>query len=551
MNTFEMFESICRAMAVPSFYPHRVSGLERRDTHISAVFLTGEWVYKLKKPVNFGFLNFETREARKACCLQEVVLNQRLTTGVYDSVVDICEGAEGCFNLGGPGRVVDHVVKMRQLPDAGNLEALLARGEITDRHMESLGRKLADFYANSIRSEAISRFGDPRMISFNMEENFIQVEPYVGRLFHQEKWDFIRESSRAFFRNHDGNFKKRVRLGRIRDGHGDLRAEHVYFSDGIQIIDCIEFNDRFRYGDVASDIAFLYMDLDRLGHLDLGCAFLNAVTRFSGDFGLYGFIDFYAAYRAVVKLKVACLSAGEGGLENYPVQHRAAADRYLQQAYRYAVGFSRPTLWVFCGLPASGKSTLAERLSDTLSVALIQSDRVRKQEAGVPIREKVVVPFGSGIYKPVLRHRTYAHMLLAAQERLENGRSAILDGTYSHRKWRDDARRLAEDLDSNIIFVETTASREHLIRRLQAREKKAGISDARLQHLDAILAEFEPLAELDASLRVTVSTESDPDEAFSNVMAQSHDRKCAQIRKLPTVASMTSAFEGQFDQPVK
>ncbi len=537
MNDSETFEKICRAMAFPAFYPHEVFRLERRDTHISSVFLTGDWVYKLKKPVNFGFLNFEAMEARKHFCRREVALNRRLTSNVYMDVLEVRQGTDGQMHLDGPGRVVDHLVKMRQLPDKRNLEHLLGEGEINESHMMALGQKLAAFYSYCGFSEEILRFGSSEAISFNMEENFSQVQPFVDIMVDREKWEFIRAVSRAFFKSHEKGFAERVRTHRIRDGHGDLKAEHVYFSDGIQVIDCIEFNDRFRYGDVASDIAFLYMDMDRLGHMPLGCAFLKAVARHSGDYGLYGFTDFYAAYRAVVKIKVACLSAGgESGVGKAPGSQKATVQRYLDQAYRYAVAFSRPTLWVFCGLPASGKSTLAQRLSEVLLVPLIQSDRERKSRAGLEAHEKVLVPLGTGLYRPALRHHTYARMLLAAQDWLEKGRSVILDGTYSLRKWREDALCLAKDLDTNVIFVECAASREHIVARLLRREKESGVSDARIEHLDGIMAQFESLVELDPALHIQVSTEQSLEDSFAQVMGESHYRKWTQIRKLPTVA---------------
>ncbi len=539
MNTSESFEKICRAMASPDFYPHEVPHLERIDTHISAVFLTGKWVYKLKKPVNFEFLNFETLEARRHFCEREVALNRRLTSNVYMDVLEVRQGEDGVMRLSGTGQVVDHLVKMRQLSHKDNLETLLDQGKIDENHMTALGQKLAAFYSRCGVNEDILRFGSSEVISFNMEENFSQVQPFVDTLVEREKWEFIRAVSRAFFKNHEKGFAERVCTHRIRDGHGDLKVEHVYFEDNIQVIDCIEFNDRFRYGDVASDIAFLYMDLDRLGHMPLGCAFLKAVARHSGDHGLYGFTDFYAAYRAVVKLKVACLGAGgDSGGEKALAARKATVQKSLDQAYRYAVAFGRPTLWVFCGPPACGKSTLAQKLSDTLLVPLIQSDRVRKAKAGLEVHEKRVVPLGTGLYRPALRRHTYAHMLLEAQDWLEKGRSVILDGTYSHRKWRDDARCLAEDLDTNLIFVECTASREHIAARLRQREETSSLSDARLEHLDGIMAQFDPLVELDPAVHIRVSTETPPEDSFAEVMGESHDRKWAQIRKLSAVASV-------------
>lgn len=533
MEAGKLFEEICTAMAEPAFYTHEVQRLERRDTHISVVFLTGRWVYKLKKPVNFGFLDFRSLKARLAYCMQEVKLNQRLSHGVYEGVAEIRRDEAGRLSLEGPGETVEYAVKMRQLPDDARLKILLSLDGIGSREMEELGLHLAQFYERSARSSEIDSFGNPEVIEFNMEENFTQIEPFIGDLVAREEWEFIRQVSRTFFRNYKSLFERRVREGRIRDGHGDLRAEHIYFFEGIQIIDCIEFNDRFRYGDIISDLAFLHMDMEHLGRPDLSLAVLAAYVRHASDPELYSLLDFYAAYRAIVKLKVACLRSTEIESKEEHEKLKALAAHYLGQAYRYALQFSRPTLWVFCGLPATGKSTLAEHLSKTLSISLFQSDRIRKEGEGFDAPRPQIVPFDQGPYRSQLRHRVYARMFELAQKQLKSGHSAVLDGSFSQQKWREEARRLSLDLDTNLLFIECTSREESMRERLLEREKQSGFSDARLIHLKDMIDHFDPLVETSPETYLRVETDDlPPAEIYGHMLSEAYARICAQVRRI-------------------
>lgn len=524
---FERFEQICRAMADPAFYPHPVSRLKRIDTHISTVFLTGQWVYKLKKPVNFEFLNFETLEARRHFCTQEVALNQRLSRDIYEGVVEILEREDGGFSLEEPGEAVEYAVKMVQLPDDRNMESLLQHSQVEPRELRKLGYSLAAFYERSNHSSEIEHYGDPEVISYNMEENFRQMEPFVGSWVPSDKWEFVRQVSRAFFKNWQHLFERRIETQRIRDGHGDLRAEHIYFYNGIQIIDCIEFNDRFRYGDVVSDLAFLHMDLEHLGYSDLSRIILRAYVEQADDPELYSLLDFYAAYRAVVKLKVACLrSTEEGPDELEPLREEAA--KYMQQAYRYALQFSRPTLWIFCGLPATGKSALANQLTEDLSMARFQSDEVRTTGEGCPMSAGVV-PYGEGPYRLEMRQRIYAQMFAKAQEQLKSGRSVVLDASFSRAKWRQDAQQLAADLDTNFIIVECTCSEETIRKRLLQRDDESGFSHARIHHLPQMKKAFEPVEEFPAEVHLKVDTDRPFLHVLDEILTDGYARKCAQI----------------------
>ncbi|HPA15486.1 MAG TPA: AAA family ATPase [Desulfobacterales bacterium] len=528
MDAFRQFESICAAMSDPAFYPHPVSEIKRRDTHISSVFLTGKWVYKLKKPVDFGFLDFRDLNDRLRFCEQEIFLNQRLSQDVYHCVIQIYSDNKGGFSLKKGGPIAEYAVKMRQLPDAANMKELLKKNKIRKFHLKNLGQTLAAFYEKSIRNPHIDQFGHQDVIAFNTEENFQQLEPFVGDILNPKKWEFICRASRSFLGSQYPLFQRRMETGRIRDGHGDLRAEHVYFYRGIQVIDCIEFNDRFRYGDVAIDLAFLHMDMEQLGYPELSKTFLSNYATTANDPEIYLLIDFYAAYRAVVRLKVACLRSRE--VENG--ERKAVVDeagRYLDLAYRYAVRFSRPVLWIFCGLPATGKSCLAERLAEALSIPVIQSDRIRKESLSQP--REVIVPFGRGLYHPEARDQVYNRMVSRARDCLKEGRSAVLDATYAHCKWRDEVRTLAAELNIFLIFVECACSEETIRLRLSHRQGAGGLSDARLQHLPEMLKQFEPLEEIAPEMHLVIDTEQPLEDAFIEVLSKGYASKCAQAIK--------------------
>jgi uncharacterized protein len=530
---WQQFEAICQAMADPGFYPHPVSHLERRETHISVVFLTGQWVYKLKKPVDFGFLNFVALSDRRYFCQQEVLLNQRFSHGIYQEVVSLCRDPTGRLTLDGPGEVVEYAVKMVQLPDKCSLKERLHRGTVSLADMEALGRYLAGFYDRARRSPEIDHFGEPQVIGFNVEENFRQVESFTAGMLDPEKWALLRVVSRSFLERWQRLFMRRISSGRVRDGHGDLRSDHIYFHDGIQIIDCIEFNERFRYGDVTVDLAFLHMELDHLGHAALGRALLAAYAAAAADPEIYTLLDFYASYRAMVMVKINCLRYAEAPAD--PALQdtlRQQAQHYLEQAYRYALQFSRPTLWIFCGLPATGKSTLARETAQTLDLPVFQSDSVRKELLGLIPHQEVVVPFGKGIYRPEMSALVYGQLLALSQEQLKNGHSVIVDATYARRKWRQEARQLAADLDVDVIFVECQCNEETLRRRLTRREAQPSLSDARLQHLPGFLTGFEPLDEIPADLLVRTDTAKPLASAFAEVLSAGYASKTAQVRKV-------------------
>jgi aminoglycoside phosphotransferase family enzyme/predicted kinase len=499
--------AVLSALKDPEFYPHPVAAVHVEETHISTVFLTGDFVYKIKKPVDFGFLDYTTLEKRHQYCQQEAMLNKRLSEDVYLDVVSITEEPRG-YSLNGPGEPVEYAVKMRQLPKERTMLRLLRRGAFNLDMLGDLVQMLVRFYQKTDKGPEIDAMGSRELIWVNIEEDFIQTNPFVSTVLDKVQFSELHRLVRTFLNSNAEIFDRRVQTGRIRDCHGDLRLGHIYFTDSISIIDCIEFNDRFRYGDVTSDLAFLAMDLDYNGFADIGQKLLAEYARSAEDPEIFLLVDFYKCYRAHVRCKVECLRYGAGDLSKAEASlAKERAQHYFELAWRYAESFSRRTIWIVCGLSGSGKSTLAAELGKRMNLQYYRSDVVRKRLFGLSPEEQVVAAFGELIYTPEASDKTYEQLLLAARKTISRGRSVILDATFGRRKYRVLARSLAEEMKANVIFIECRCNQSLLRQRLSARKEQKSISDARLQHLDAQSEAFEPLDELRDNLHLTINTE--------------------------------------------
>jgi len=493
-------------MARPDFYPHPVSSVAERETHISKVFLTGDIVYKIKKPLNLEFLDFTTLEKRRHFCLQEIALNRRLTRNVYLDVVPIC--FNGKYNMEGQGEVVEYAVKMRQLSENDAMTRRLRENRLGRVDIENLAALLTDFYVQASPDASMTDAGSWNTVCQNCEENFQQLTPFSKKVFDERLFQIISAASRSFLNDCKSLFDDRVRNRNIRDCHGDLKTGHVYFTaDGIQIIDCIEFNERFRFQDIASDLAFLAMDIDFEGRFDMAELLVEEYARRSKDFEVFVLLDFYKCYRAMVRCKINCIRMGEGGLGAEETDFLISETvKYLDLAYQYATRFARPVIWVVCGLPASGKSVISGELARAFGIEAMNSDIVRKELFGVPQARHLDLPPEASIYSPRATSLTYGRLLLMAQEEIEKGHSVILDATFSKAGYRAEALRLARDKNIPIIFVECAPSDDLLKERLKAREKTTGVSDARLGHFDYFKNRFEPFTDIPDAVHVRIDT---------------------------------------------
>ncbi len=493
------------ALRLPAAYPHHPAEVGFRQTQMSLLFFAGDVVYKVKKPVNLGYVDYTTLEARQHFCEQEVRLNRRLCPGAYLGVVPIVARGES-FLVEGDGPAVEYAVKMRLLPQERTLDRLVAGDLATGEMMRRIAQHVAAFHARAETSDEIDAYGAVASIRRNTDENFEQTKPFIGRTMRQADHELLRTFTDRFLEEHAAEFAARVANRRIRDCHGDLHAAHVCVGDDICIFDCIEFNDRFRYGDVASEVAFLAMDLDRMARSDLSREFVAAYSAASGDGGIERLLPFYGCYRAVVRGKVEGFKLGD---DLVPAEEKASSLRlarcYFELARRYATG--RGLLVLMSGVTGSGKSTIASALAPLLAGRIISSDVVRKELAGISPVEHRYIPYGSGIYSPERTRQTYQEMLRRAEPVLQGGGCAILDAAFLRGEERIRARDVALRHGSRAVVVECVAPFEVTLRRLAERQAGVSVSDGRAEILERQLPDVEAVAEFaeEDHLRINVS----------------------------------------------
>jgi uncharacterized protein len=505
---------LLRPEAYPAPHPDHV---ELRETHISLVFLTEGEVFKVKKPVRFAFLDFGTIEARRRACEAEVVLNERLAAGTYLGLVPVRLDAEGRHHFGPTGEVVDWAVHMLRLPDELRADERLAAGSLRPAHIDRVATMLADFHARARCDAATSACGTLEAISRNVEENFAEVDAAKEGLLSVSQAREIERWQLDFLRDRAATFDRRRAAGRVREGHGDLRLEHLYLGDEgeLTIIDCIEFSERFRVADVCADIAFFSMDLAAHGRVDLAERFLARYARAADDYGLYALVDFYESYRAYVRGKVSTLTARQA---TGAVRERALADARRHFALALTAGrrsLLEPLVVAVGGVIASGKSTVAEALSDRLSAPVIDADRTRKHMIGLAPTSHDTSGAFEGPYDPAFTDRVYAEMMHRASIVLESGRPVVLDASFRSEELRRAARELAREHGVPFLFVECRAHIDVCRERLVRREREASVSDGRLAIFDAFRARVVPAVELAASERVVVETDRPLEETMA------------------------------------
>ena len=502
MATETQLPELVQALLKPETYPHPVGKIELVQTQMSYIFLTGDYTYKVKKPVNLGYLDYTKLEQRLFFCRQELTLNQRLCPQTYLEVVPIIRG-KGNFSLGGTGKAEEYAVKMRQLPRDRTLDVLLRQDKVSPEMMQQVAARVAEFHATAETNPKITAFGDISLITKNTEENFSQTELYVGRSLTEDKYKAITDYTRGFIQKNALLFRKRQEHGKIRDCHGDLHSAHVCFADGICIFDCIEFNDRFRYGDVASEVSFLAMDLDFYDHQSLSRAFVDAYAEKSKDRDLLQLLDFYKCYRAYVRGKVEGFKLGD------PHVPPAEKDYVLTRVRRYFdLAFSytrpRPVLFITAGLVGTGKSTVAQALSEKLGLEVISSDVVRKKLANVPATEHRFEEFESGIYSVDFTQKTYDELFRQAREFLAQRQSVIIDASFKGKADRRKAARLAEDMGADFWAIECRGPEEVVKKRLARRLEGPSVSDGRWEVYQVQKKDFDPVLEVPESNHIVV-----------------------------------------------
>jgi len=468
------------------------------------VFLTGARAYKFRRPVKLAFLDFSTASERARDCLREVVLNRRLAPDVYLGVAAL-RSSGGHFAVGANddtlssgSDLVEHCVVMRRLAPRRNLHALLVAGTIRPAHIDAVAATIAAFHATHglgvpapfPASDWLEITTGPARANF---EALLTVDPAI--VDHNRVRE-ARELADRFAIEHRGEFEERRRRGRIVDGHGDLHTEHVWFETDDSaplIVDCLEFREDFRRIDAASDVAFLAMDLIYRGSPQLAARFLRRYARDSGDFHMFGVVDYFAAYRALVRAKVAAVVASDASIS--AVQRSGAASstrRHLDFGLKLLASRRPGATVLLCGLIGSGKSTVAEALADLTGAVVISSDRVRKARAGLEPTQSLRAEHGVGAYQDSRRDQVYQDLLVEAQNVVRSGRTVILDATYAKRAWRGQARAWANRELSPCSLVEVTANESDTMARLRERAARGNdASDAGPELYAALRASFE------------------------------------------------------------
>jgi aminoglycoside phosphotransferase family enzyme/predicted kinase len=489
------------ALLHPSAYAHPTGRIRLIQTHISYVLLAGEYVYKIKKPVDFGFLDFSTLGKRRYYCRQEVVLNSRLCSDTYLGVVPIrLDGVR--ITVGGRrGRILEYAVHMRRLPEEQMMDRLLEAGKVTRDMVERVARRLTDFHERAATSRRIAEYGD-WAIRYNHRENVAQWTPYIGRALSPEQDRILRAYGEAFFARKADILQRRVDELRIRRIHADLRSDAVCFQDGVCIFDCVEFSRRISLLDVACDVGFLAMDLEFRGRADLANAFVDDCVRLSRDSNLREICDFYACYSACVRGKVEAFRLD---LPEFTAAQKASR-RYFDLACQYAEELPPAILVITCGLAGTGKSTIARGLAERTGFKVLSSDEVRKRLAGIGAEERRVERFGGGIYAPDFTERTYAALFEQARPLLLKGRSVIVDATFLRREHRRAATRLAREAGAQFACLELQLNDEEARKRLDRRIRdRVGPSDASWETYRAQKQRFQRPAEVPDDRRIAVN----------------------------------------------
>jgi aminoglycoside phosphotransferase family enzyme/predicted kinase len=434
-----------------------VGNAELRETHISLVVLFGDRVYKLKKPVRLDFVDLTTREARERICHREVELNRRTAPDVYLGVADVSEPGGG---------VCDHLVVMRRMPDDRRLSTLVRGGAAVDDDVRQVARVVASFHSRAETSAEIAEVGRVDATRAKWEATFQTVQPFVGTTLAAEIEERVRRLARRYLDGRTALFEHRVAEGKVIDGHGDLLADDIFcLDDGPRILDCVEFDDRLRYGDVLADVCFLAMDLERIGAAELGRRFLAWYRELSAETYPATLAHHYVAFRAHIRSMVACLRAAQGD------ETAAAEASHLLRIACDHLEEGRVALVLVGGLPGTGKSTLAAGLADRFDWSVLRSDEIRKDLAGVAHTERAAAGYREGFYGPETTAATYRELLERARRLLELGEPVVLDASWTDTRYREAAEAVARETCSELVELECSAPSDTANKRLRDRAR--------------------------------------------------------------------------------
>ncbi len=495
---------LIQQMLLPEFYPHPVTmPIELIQTHASIVLLTGDIAYKLKKSVNFGFLDYSTVTKRQHFCEEEVRLNQRGAKELYLGVLPISKQGDK-YQFGNEGEIVDHAVKMVQFPQLALLSNMFESGQITTSDLEEVGQAVTLFHAQAQTSEYISSFGTVAKIRQSIDDNYRQTEKYVGRAQTQQQYTETKAYTDRFLLEHSQLFLDRIAGGFIRECHGDLHLRNICrWQTKILLFDCIEFNEPFRFVDTMYDVAFAVMDLEARGRKDLANRFLNAYVEQTGDWAGLQVLPMYLSRQAYVRAKVTSFLLDDRGISS---EDRAAAAEIAGNYYRQAWEYTRSKqgrLIMISGLSGSGKSTLGKQIAESLNGVQIRSDAVRKHLGGISLLTKG----DDSLYTPEMTASTYQQVLSLGAKIATQGFTVILDAKYDRQSLRAAVIDLAQSEGIQLDIIYCMAPENVLLDRLA--QRTGDIADATVDLLASQQAAWEDFTLVEEQYVMKIDTTVD------------------------------------------
>jgi uncharacterized protein len=461
---------LIQQMLQPGFYPHQVQEPIRLiQTHCSYVLLTGDFVYKVKKSINFGFLNYSTLELRQNFCHEELRLNQRGAAELYLEVLPITQAGEK-YQLAGSGEAVEYTLKMQEFPDDGLFTTMFEQGKLGEAEIAELGRVVAAYHSQIQTNEYISSFGEVPQVRASIDQNYDQTVNYVGGPQTAKQFEETKKYTDNFFATKTELFKSRVAGNFIRECHGDLHLRNIcLWHDQILLFDCIEFNEPFRFVDVMYEVAFTVMDLEAKQRQDLANVFLNTYIEQTGDWEGLQLLPLYQSRQAYVRAKVTSFLLDDPGV---PADAKAEASQtaaaYYQQAWKYTQP-RQGKLILMSGVSGSGKSTTGKYLAQQLGAIHLRSDAVRKHLGGVPLYEKG----SSDLYSAEMTEKTYSRLLKLGILLADQGYTVILDAKYDRQNLRGDVIKAATAQQIPLQIIQCTAPVEILKERLEKRQSES------------------------------------------------------------------------------
>lgn len=503
MMTFDI-----STMLDPAVYDHPVEQIRLIETHISWVILTGEYAYKIKKPVDFGFLDFSTLEKRHHYCEQELRLNRRLAADIYIEVVSInSQGPSATSDtvISGQGDAIEYAVKMKQFPQSAQLDNILSAGGLTADQMDAIAHMIAGFHRSIEIAGADTTYGDDAVVYGPVEENFIQIGQHIDTTPYSDTLSRLKQWNKAEHNRLEPVLHQRKADAFIRECHGDMHLRNMlWLEDRPLAFDCIEFNPQLRWIDVISEVAFLIMDLQDREQDRLANRFINTYLEDTGDYAGLSVLPFYLCYRAMVRAKVDVLRLEQGSItDNEKTQTLKRFESYLKLAASYT-GERKASLIIMRGMSASGKSTVSQQLVDAMGAIRIRSDVERKRIFNLQSNENTQDAINAGIYSRQASQLTYKKLLELAENIIAAGYTVIVDAAFLKQEQRNPFSLLADKLDVPFTILELTAPPEVLRQRIEARRND--ISDADISVLEHQLANWCPLDETEAASTITVNT---------------------------------------------